>query len=92
MSSPATVAEPSAAAIDVETEIARILSRMITEKGETPPAIGGDTPLLGDMLPIDSLDLAVLVTELEQKTGQDPFANGFIHFQTVRELADLYRS
>jgi acyl carrier protein len=87
--SSSTLATPPVA--DVEAEIARILDRMIAEKGETAPTIGGDTVLLGGTLPIDSLDLAVLVTELEQKTGQDPFADGFIHFQTVRELARLYR-
>ena len=83
-------AEPRAAGIDVEAEIARILERMIAEKGESAPAIRSDTLLLGGTLPIDSLDLAVLVTELEQQTGKDPFADGFIHFQTVRELAGLY--
>jgi acyl carrier protein len=46
--------------------------------------------LLGGGLPIDSLDLAGLVVELELATGLDPFKDGFVEFRTAGELADLY--
>jgi hypothetical protein len=29
--------------------------------------------------------------KMEERTGQDPFAEGFVNFQTVGELADLYK-
>jgi hypothetical protein len=41
-------------------------------------------------LPIDSLDLAGLVVEMELLTGTDPFADGFINFNTIGEFAALY--
>ena len=40
-------------------------------------------------LPIDSLDLATVVIELEVEMGIDPFKDGFISFPTARELAKL---
>lgn len=39
---------------------------------------------------LDSLDLAIVVVKLEEKTGKDPFKQGFIFFTTVQELAKLY--
>jgi acyl carrier protein len=39
---------------------------------------------------MDSLDLAVLVVELEERIGKDPFKDGFVNFRTAGELADLY--
>jgi acyl carrier protein len=39
---------------------------------------------------MDSLDLAVLVGELEQHTGKDPFAGSVPEFRTVTDLARLY--
>jgi hypothetical protein len=39
---------------------------------------------------IDSLDLAMLVREMEERVGHDPFQDGFIDFRTAGELAKLY--
>ena len=39
---------------------------------------------------IDSLDLAALVVELQQKTNRDPFKQGLVAFDSVSELAELY--
>ncbi len=39
---------------------------------------------------LDSLDLAEVIVLLEEKTGKDPFLNGFINFKTIGELAKLY--
>jgi len=33
------------------------------------------------------MGLAIVVVRLEEVTGQDPFAEGFINFSTVDELA-----
>ena len=70
-------------------EISALLNRIIAEKGECPREIDGETFMLGGDLPIDSLDLATIVVELQALTGRDPFQDGFIHFRTVGELARL---
>jgi hypothetical protein len=70
--------------------IASILNRVIQDKGEEPRKIREDTRILGGELPVDSLDLAAVVVQLEEMTGGDPFKDGFIEFQTVGELASLY--
>ncbi|HEX6245212.1 MAG TPA: acyl carrier protein [Polyangiales bacterium] len=70
--------------------IQRLLAELAENKGASLPAINGGTQLLGGDLPIDSLDLATLVRELEEATGHDPFRDGFIDFKTVGELARLY--
>lgn len=59
-------------------------------KGGVPCKLLPESLLLGGDSGIDSLDLALLVRELEAKSGLDPFRNGFIHFRTVRDLARLY--
>jgi acyl carrier protein len=61
-------------------------------KGAATPAIAADTPLFEGQLPIDSLDLAGLVVELETATGVEPFRDGLIEFHTVGELAALFVS
>ena len=62
----------------------------LTDKGESIGQLDASTALLGGDLPLDSLDLAGIVVELEQATGRDPFGGGFVEFQTVRELAELF--
>lgn len=59
-------------------------------KGLKVPPVTPSAVLLGGNLPIDSLDLATIVVELETKTGRDPFCDGFIDFRTVEELAKLF--
>lgn len=71
-------------------QITQIVQRILSEKGLDAPPIGPGTALLDGTLGIDSLDLAVLVRELEEVVGHDPFADGFIEFQTAGELAKLY--
>ena len=70
--------------------IQRILVDMVSAKGMQMGTVDESTQLLGGDLPIDSLDLATLVVELEQVTGRDPFHAGFIDFHTVGELSRLY--
>lgn len=71
-------------------EVVRILTETLKAKGQAVENLGDDTRLLGGSLGIDSLDLAGLVVNLTEATGKDPFANGFIAFRTVGELARLY--
>ena len=70
--------------------IEKLLAELAASKGESAPRIQPNTELLGGELPIDSLDLASLVRDLEDLTGRDPFRDGFINFRTVGELAKLY--
>lgn len=72
--------------------ISNILNRIVLDKGENVSQIDEHTVILGGDLPVDSLDLAALVVQLQGVTGNDPFADGFINFRTVGELADLYSS
>jgi acyl carrier protein len=74
----------------VVQEIQRIISDLMLQKGLPPIPVAPDSRFLGEDIPIDSLDLAVLVTELEQVTQKDPFKAGFRDFRTVNELAQLY--
>jgi acyl carrier protein len=71
-------------------QISAIVTRTLKDKGVAAPAITPDIELLGGSLKFDSLDLAMLVRELEDVVGHDPFAEGFIEFRTVGELAKLY--
>ncbi len=66
------------------------LRRILAEKGEEPAALAADTVLLGEALPIDSLDLAMLIVALEERTGRQPFRDGFRMFRTAGELARLF--
>lgn len=74
--------------------VTALIGRRITEiaaaKGASAPKIAADTPLFEGQLPIDSLDLAGLVVELETTTGVEPFRDGLIDFHTVGELAALF--
>lgn len=80
--------------LELIDRIRDIVVRVASEKEDSaetsPPHVEAGSRLLGGELPIDSLDLATIVIELQQLTGKDPFANGFINFQTVSELAELY--
>lgn len=71
-------------------QITAIVQRMLEDKGVKAATITPETELLGGAINIDSLDLAMLVRELEDVVGHDPFAEGFIEFRTVGELAKLY--
>jgi acyl carrier protein len=75
---------------DVLNQINEITNRMLADKGLPQASITASSELLGSEIGIDSLDLATLVRELEEFTGFDPFAEGFIEFQTAGQLAKLY--
>lgn len=63
---------------------------LIAAKGLICPAISAESEFFRD-LPLDSLDLATLIVNLELQTGLDPFRLGFKTFHRVGELAELYQ-
>ncbi|UYN95917.1 MAG: acyl carrier protein [Enhydrobacter sp.] len=77
--------------VDVDALIRKSVSARIQEKGLPVPVLTAETRVLGGDLPIDSLDLATVLIELQVELGRDPFADGFIEFRTIGELAALYR-
>lgn len=71
--------------------IAQSINRILAEQDLQPAVIDAETRLLANTdVEIDSLDLAVLVTELQEVTNVDPFADGFVPFSTAGELAELF--
>lgn len=71
--------------------ISESINKMLAEQGLKPVVVDAHTRLLGNAdVAIDSLDLAVLVTELQEATDVDPFADGFVSFVTAGELAELF--
>jgi len=70
--------------------IATRIREIAASKGAAAPAVAAETPLFEGQLPLDSLDLAGLVVELETTTGIEPFRDGLIDFHTVGELAALF--
>lgn len=75
---------------EVVSLIELVLNRVLAQKGLPSAKVNGSTHLLDGDLGIDSLDLAVMVTELEQETKKDPFRDGFKSFTDVDQLARLY--
>jgi acyl carrier protein len=72
-------------AIVIET-----INTVLVDKG-LPPVTGlGVSSDIFAVSGLDSLSIAEVVVRLEQKTGQFPFAGGFVRFTTVGELAKLY--
>lgn len=71
-------------------QIQRLVSEALAAKGFPSEQLTEQTLLLGGNLSIDSLDLAAIVVGLSELTQKDPFADGFIEFRTVGELAKLY--
>jgi acyl carrier protein len=75
---------------DILSQIESITDKLLAQKGLGKAKLTEDTRFLGGDLGIDSLDLAVLITELQTATGKDPFLSGFRVFHTVGELAEMY--
>jgi acyl carrier protein len=70
--------------------IENAINELLRQRGLEAIRVSANSRFLSDEVPIDSLDLAVLVTELQRVTGNDPFQAGFRNFRTVGELANLY--
>jgi acyl carrier protein len=76
---------------EIEAFIINHWKSRLTEQGLDVSKVGPSTALLQSG-GVDSLDLAILVSELETFTGRDPFATAVPEFQTIRDLARLYAS
>lgn len=70
--------------------IEKIINDLLGQRGLESVTVSANSRFLSDEVPLDSLDLAVIVTELHRITGRDPFQAGFRNFRTVGELANLY--
>ena len=78
-----------------QTELFDVIERFVNEvrEGKGMPsgfALTPATSLVDGSAGIDSLDLAALVVELQNHTGKDPFAEGFVNFDNAATLAALY--
>lgn len=62
----------------------------LRQNGRQLPAEIHDAMLLADELRIDSLDLAVMVVELERQTGVDPFREWRGPIRTFGDLVTIY--
>ena len=79
--------------LDFAGLISDSVNRALKEQGKPSVEITRATRLVGgEDLEIDSLDLAVIVADLQEATGKDPFAESFVPFTTVGELIDLFSS
>ena len=70
-------------------QVIEIINEVLIESGYQTAALNEGTRILQDT-DLDSMGLAIVVVKLEELYGKDPFAEGFIEFQTVGELAKLY--
>ncbi|MCS6952191.1 MAG: hypothetical protein RMK57_09585 [Bryobacterales bacterium] len=75
---------------EVLLRIQAVLDQVLDAKGIPRVKLSEDVAVMDGTLPIDSLDLAQIVIELQSVTGRDPFRNGFVEFRTVGELARLF--
>lgn len=75
---------------EARSSIESSLNRILIQKGQNSIQLQDDMRLLGGDIQIDSLDLAVLITEMQEVSRKDPFKAGFRNFRTVGELAGMY--
>lgn len=76
---------------DLVNIIVDSLREFLAEKNlAVPDTLGPESSFLQGDLPMDSLDLAILLLILEEKIGRDPFRDGFKVFNTVADLAAIY--
>jgi hypothetical protein len=75
---------------EAKTAVIEVITARLIEAGKEIPPMEETTDLLGGSLPLDSLELAVIVVTMGEITRSDPFASGFVDFRTLGELARLY--
>jgi acyl carrier protein len=76
---------------DMYALVTKSVSDRLKEKGFVGAELNAETTLLGGDLPLDSLDLATVLIEMQEQVGQDPFASGFMEFRTIGDLVNIYR-
>ncbi|MDG1858646.1 MAG: hypothetical protein P8I94_06065 [Emcibacteraceae bacterium] len=71
--------------------VKKIITEQLINNGiETEIEINEEFQFLGKHGLLDSLDLAVIITELSEELNKDPFEGGFENFQSVGDLIKLY--
>lgn len=73
---------------EARTVITTVLKELIAHRGTGEREITGASALTAD-LDLDSLELAELSSELEDRLGRDPYSEGIVPV-TVNELAAFY--
>jgi acyl carrier protein len=77
-------------ASSVQRKVEDEISKALAMKNVHGMELKSEMRLLGDELPLDSLDLATVIVALQDETGKDPFVSGFVNFETIGELVDLF--
>lgn len=75
---------------EAEPTIRAVIEMLLKRRGVTDAQIAPESKLNGD-LGLDSLELAELSAELEDRLGSDPYTEGLVP-ETVGELAGFYSS
>jgi acyl carrier protein len=73
----------------VRDQVAATVNQVLVESGRSSRELTDADSLTGD-LALDSLDLAVVVVQLEQRLGVDPFRNGARGVRTFGDLVTRY--
>jgi acyl carrier protein len=73
----------------IRGHVVQAIRRVFSDSGRDVPDIQDDS-VFGTAIKLDSLDFAVVVVQLEQALGVDPFRKGARPVQTVGELIQLY--
>jgi len=69
--------------------VVETINEVLRESGLEISEMTPETNILHDTS-LDSMGLAIVVVKLEEKTGKDPFIEGFKNFHTIKDLANLY--
>ena len=75
----------------IQQTVHEVLAQVLRDAGREVPPIDGDATL-GETLKLDSLDLAVVVVQLESRLGVDPFRQQAQPVRTVGDLVTVYES
>lgn len=73
----------------IRDTVKKAIQRVLQDSGRPPVDLQDDTSFR-DSIKLDSLDFAVVVVQLEQQLGVDPFRLGARPVQTVGEFIALY--
>lgn len=73
---------------DAETTIVQAITTLLTRRGAADLEVKPEATLSRD-LDMDSLELAELSAELEERLGHDPYSQGIVP-ETVGELIRYY--
>ena len=71
---------------EAKTTVIEVITARLVEAGKEIPPLEETTAILGGSVPLDSQELAVVVTTIGEITGSDPLAPGYVEFRTIGEL------